>query len=85
MRQFIMPRIKTIAREWEARITPLWRTQVIGHTHFQLTHSICWDETTSVFIQKEIEPYWLALPKREYGVVWDQGKTAEKTGTEPCA
>jgi FkbM family methyltransferase len=73
MRQFIMPRMKTIAREWEARITPLWRTQVIDRTQIRLTRSIWWDETTSAFIQKEIEPYWLALPKREYGVVWDLG------------
>lgn len=73
MSWFTMSRMKTIMREWEARITPLWRTQVIDHTHVRLMRSIWWDETASVFFQQEIEPYWLALPKREYRVVWDLG------------
>jgi FkbM family methyltransferase len=71
-----MSKMKANVREWEARITPFWRTQVIDHTYFRLTRSLWWDETNSLFIQQEIEPYWLALPNREYGIVWDLGASS---------
>lgn len=73
MRWHIISRMKAIVREWEARITPFWRAQVIDSHHLRLTRSLWWDETTCKFFQEEIEPYWMALPKREYGVVWDLG------------
>jgi len=68
-----MYRIKSIVREWEARVTPWVRTLVIDCNPVRLTRSLWWDETTDTFFQREIEPYWLALPKREYGFVWDLG------------
>jgi len=66
-------RIKAVVREWEARLTPLKRIQFIDRTRVQWTRSLWWDETTRDFFQEEIEPYWRALPKREFGVVWDLG------------
>lgn len=80
----MMSKIKSIVREWEARITPLWRAQVIDHAHIRLTRSLWWDEVTDAFFQREIEPYWLELPKREYGVVWDLGAASGMFTLSAC-
>lgn len=79
-----MYRIKSIVREWEARVTPWVRTLVIDCNPVRLTRSLWWDETTDTFFQREIEPYWLALPKREYGVVWDLGAASGMFSLSIC-
>jgi FkbM family methyltransferase len=76
--------MKTLVREWEARITPLWRTRAMEHARVRLTRSLWWDETTPEFMQQEIEPYWLALPKRDYGMVWDLGAASGMFTLSAC-
>jgi FkbM family methyltransferase len=84
MSRFMTSRMKAIIREWEARITPTWRTLCIGHDHIRLTRSLWWDETTREFFQEEIEPYWLVIPKREYSVVWDLGAASGMFALSVC-
>ncbi len=84
MDPFTMSGMKTLAREWEARMTPLWRARSIEHTRVRLTRSLWWDETTPEFMRQEIEPYWLALPKRKYGMVWDLGAASGMFTLSAC-
>jgi FkbM family methyltransferase len=61
-KRFMLTRIKSTLREL-----------AVDGQRLQLTRSFWWDETTAAFFQREIEPYWLALPRRPYNAVWDLG------------
>lgn len=84
MIRFISPRMKIMIREWEARMTPLWTTLVIEGTPVKLARSLSWDEASGTFFQQEIEPYWIALGRRQCRMVWDVGASSGMFSLSAC-
>lgn len=76
--------IKTWIRELEASFTPCRRRLDVSGRTLSLTRSLWWDESSVEFFEREIEPYWQVLRRRDFQHVWDLGAASGLFSLSAC-